>query len=341
MKKTAFITGITGQDGAYLAQYLLNKNYVVHGLQRRTSHNNTHRIAHLHDDITLHHGDLTDALNITKLIHDIQPDEVYNLGAQSHVGISFDTAEYTANTDALGTLRLLEAIRIFKPKTKFYQASSSELFGNAQTSPQNEHTPFQPQSPYACAKLYAYWTVVNYRDAYGIHASNGICFNHESPLRGPEFVTQKICQYVAQYKYGKTSQPLKLGNLNAKRDWGHARDYVQGMWMMTQAGKPDDYILATGKTHTVRQCVEKSFAHIGVDIEWHGQGINEYATHKITGETLVSIDPQYFRPNEVHALCGDPNKIKNALGWQYETSFNDLITDMMTHVLKMTKANYK
>lgn len=335
MTKTAFIAGITGQDGAYLAELLLEKGYNVHGLQRRSSQDNTARIRKLKNDITLHYGDLTDGLNITRLIHDINPDEVYNLGAQSHVGVSFDTAEYTANTDALGTLRLLEAIRILSPQTRLYQASSSELFGNAKQSPQNEHTPFEPQSPYACAKLYAYWTVVNYRDAYGIHASNGICFNHESPRRGHEFVTQKICQYVANYKQGLIDHPLKLGNLNAKRDWGHARDYVQGMWMMVQADKPDDYVLATGATHTVRQWVEKSFSYIGVNLEWHGQGINEFATDKSTGEPLVAIDPQYFRPNEVHALCGDPNKIKNALGWQCQTSFDDLIAEMMTHSLKM------
>jgi GDPmannose 4,6-dehydratase len=333
MPQTALITGITGQDGAYLAEFLLNKGYIVHGIQRRTSGPNTARIHNILNDIHLHYGDMTDGLNITKIIHDTKPDEIYNLAAQSDVAVSFDTPEYTANTDALGPLRLLEAIRILNPQIRFYQASSSELFGNASSSMQDENTPFQPQSPYACAKLYAYWTVVNYRDAYGLHASNGICFNHESPLRGEEFVTQKICAHIAAMEQELT-EPLRLGNLNAKRDWGHAQDYVRGMWMMMQAENPDDYVLATGQTRTVREFVEHAFKYVGKNIQWQGTGINEQGMDAKTGQPLVTVDPNFYRPNEVHTLCGHAKKIEQDLGWQPEIPFEDLLVDMMRSALR-------
>jgi GDPmannose 4,6-dehydratase len=327
MNKVAFITGITGQDGAYLCELLLNKGYEVHGLIRRTSVPNTDRIAPYINDINLHYGDLTDGLSLINLLNTIQPDEVYNLAAMSDVAISFDTPEYTANTDALGTLRLLEGIRILglKDKTRFYQASTSELYGNAKTNMQNEETPFHPCSPYACAKLYAYWTVVNYRNAYGIHASNGILFNHESPLRGEGFVTQKICNGVRDIYNGHQSY-ISLGNLNAERDWGHARDYVRGMHMMMKASQADDYVMATGLKHTVRNFVERSFRHVDIQIEWRGNGTDEVGIDRKTGQTLVKINPQYYRPNEVHSLCGDSTKIKNTLGWEPTVLFDELRT---------------
>ena len=334
MTKTAFITGITGQDGAYLTAFLLEKGYAIHGLIRRTSQCNTDRIKPYINDITLHYGDMTDAANLIRLVNEIKPDEIYNLAAMSDVAVSFDTPEYTANTDALGTLRLLESIRILglENKTRFYQASTSELFGNAIASIQNEETPFQPCSPYACAKLYAYWSVVNYRNAYGIHASNGILFNHESPLRGEEFVTQKICRGIKTIENG-TRQTISLGNLDASRDWGHAKDYVRGMWMMMQSDVPDDYVMATGVTRTVRAFVEQAFGHINTQIKWQGKGVNEVGTNASTGDVLVTIDPQYYRPTDVQSLCGDATKIKNALGWTPEISFDDLIKDMMQSAL--------
>jgi len=334
MTKTAFITGITGQDGAYLTAFLLEKGYAIHGLIRRTSQCNTDRIKPYINDITLHYGDMTDAANLIRLVNEIKPDEIYNLAAMSDVAVSFDTPEYTANTDALGTLRLLESIRILglENKTRFYQASTSELFGNAIASIQNEETPFQPCSPYACAKLYAYWSVVNYRNAYGIHASNGILFNHESPLRGEEFVTQKICRGIKTIENG-TRQTISLGNLDASRDWGHAKDYVRGMWMMMQSDVPDDYVMATGVTRTVRAFVEQAFGHINTQIKWQGKGVNEVGTNASTGDVLVTIDPQYYRPTDVQSLCGDATKIKNGLGWTPEISFDDLIKDMMQSAL--------
>lgn len=332
--KRAFITGITGQDGAYLTDLLLDKGYEVHGLLRRNSTDNTERILNMRGDITLHYGDMTDASNLIRLVNEIQPDEVYNLAAMSDVAVSFDTPEYTANANALGTLRLLEAIRILglSHKTKFYQASTSELFGNATISPQTEATPFQPASPYACAKLYAYWTVVNYRQAYGIHASNGILFNHESPLRGDDFVTQKICRGVAAIHRGAQTS-VSLGNLDAARDWGHARDYVRGMWMMMQAETADDYILATGESWTVRAFVERAFAHININIEWQGRDVEEIGLNANTGDVLIRIDPKYYRPTDVQNLCGDATKAKTVLSWQPTITFDALIDEMMAAAL--------
>jgi GDPmannose 4,6-dehydratase len=335
-KKVALITGVTGQDGAYLARLLLAKNYEVHGIKRRASSFNTTRIdalymdPHEHDtSFFLHHGDLTDATNLIRLVQKIQPAEIYNLAAQSHVQVSFDTPEYTANADALGTLRLLEALRILNLKdTRFYQASTSELYGKVLETPQSETTPFYPRSPYAAAKLYAYWITVNYREAYGMHASNGILFNHESPVRGETFVTRKITRAVAQIER-RLQTCLFLGNLDAKRDWGHARDYVEGMWRMVQQDTPDDYVLATGETHTVREFVERSFAHIGFDIRWSGAGIDETGVDRKSGQTVVRIDPAYFRPTEVDLLLGDPSKARNRLGWVHTTPFKDLVAEMV------------
>jgi len=332
VSKVAFITGITGQDGAYLAPLLLEKGYTVHGLERRGSLSHTDRINHI-NDIHLHYGDMTDATNLMRLIKEIEPDEIYNLAAQSHVQVSFDTPEYTANADALGTLRLLESIRILglENKTKFYQASTSELFGNA-PAPQNETTPFQPQSPYATAKLYAYWACKNYRDAYGVFASNGILFNHESPLRGETFVTRKITKTVAAIKHGEQSH-VSLGNLDAKRDWGHAKDYVRAMWQVLQHEKPDDFVIATGQTRSVREFVEQAFKHINHDIEWQGQGTDELGISKQSGEVVVKIDPQFYRPNEVHELCGDASKANKELGWKPEITFEELVEEMVKHDL--------
>ena len=332
--KTAFITGITGQDGAYLTEYLLAKGYVVHGLVRRASLPKLDRIEPFVDRITLHYGDMTDTSNLIRLVSEIQPDEIYNLAAMSDVAVSFDTPEYTANTDALGTLRLLEAIRILKLEncTRFYQASSSELFGNT-PAPQNENTPLAPCSPYACAKAYGYYITQTYRAAYGIHASNGILFNHESPLRGEEFVTQKICRAVAAIHRG-TQSTLSLGNLNALRDWGHARDYIDGMWKMVNHSDSGDYVLATGEARSVREFVIFAFDHVGITIEWRGQGSDEIGVNAQTGETLVTVDSQFFRPVDVNHLCGDASKAREILEWEPVTPFHDLVTEMMDEALK-------
>lgn len=336
-QKTALITGATGQDGAYLAAFLLQRGYAVHGVKRRSSSFNTGRVEHLYQgphDIGrrffLHYGDLTDATNLIRLIQSVQPDEIYNLAAQSHVQVSFETPEYTGNADALGTLRLLEAIRILDlgKKTRFYQASTSELFGNATECPQNENTPLQPRSPYGVAKLYAYWITRNYREAYGLHASNGILFNHESPIRGETFVTRKIARGVAAIAYGQSDR-IYLGNLDAKRDWGHARDYVEGMWLMLQQEKPDDYVLATGETHTVREFAELAFQAIGRPIDWVGKGVEEIGRCARTGQTLVSVDPRYFRPTEVDLLLGDATKARTRLKWRHKTDFKSLVAEMV------------
>ncbi len=337
MSKVALITGVTGQDGAYLAELLLDKGYTVHGVKRRSSLFNTERIDHLYQDpheknrrFHLHYGDLTDSTNLIRIVQETQPDEIYNLAAQSHVKVSFETPEYTANSDALGTLRLLEAIRILKleKKTKFYQASTSELYGLVQEVPQSETTPFYPRSPYAVAKLYAYWICKNYREAYGIFASNGILFNHESPLRGETFVTRKITRAVAKYKLG-LQKKLFLGNLDAKRDWGHAQDYVEGMWRMLQQDEADDFVLATGKTIPIREFVDLSFKEVGVEIQWSGEGINEKGKDKATGEIVVEVDPKYFRPTEVDLLIGDPSKAKEKLGWEATRTVEELCRDMV------------
>jgi GDPmannose 4,6-dehydratase len=335
--KSALITGATGQDGAYLAELLLGKGYVVHGIKRRSSSFNTARVDHLYrdpheDDVRfhLHYGDVTDATNLIRIVQETQPDEIYNLAAQSHVQVSFETPEYTANADAIGTLRLLEAIRILgrEKLTRFYQASTSELYGKAQETPQKETTPFYPRSPYAAAKLYAYWITVNYREAYGMHASNGILFNHESPIRGETFVTRKITRAVAAVELGLQAT-LFLGNLNAKRDWGHARDYVEGMWRIVQQDEPDDFVLATGEAHSVREFVEKAFACVGRGIVWKGTGADEKGLDQKSGEVLIEVDPRYFRPTEVEALIGDPRKAHNLLGWRHRVSFDELVRDMV------------
>ncbi|MFQ3596631.1 MAG: GDP-mannose 4,6-dehydratase [Sphingomonadaceae bacterium] len=338
MAKTALITGVTGQDGAYLSELLLAKDYVVHGVKRRSSSFNTGRIDHLYKDphegetnFFLHHGDLTDATNLIRLVQEVQPDEIYNLAAQSHVQVSFETPEYTANADALGTLRLLEAIRILglERQTRFYQASTSELFGKVQETPQKETTPFYPRSPYAAAKLYAYWITVNYREAYGMFAANGVLFNHESPLRGETFVTRKITRAVAAIERGLQSA-LWLGNLDARRDWGHARDYVEGMWRILQHHVPDDWVLATGRTTSVRRFVELAFAQIGRTIHWEGKGVDEIGRDARTGAVLVRVDPRYFRPTEVDLLLGDPSKAEHQLGWKATTSLEDMVREMVT-----------
>lgn len=340
--RRALITGITGQDGAYLAELLLSKGYEVHGVKRRSSSFNTERVDHLYQDphmgdtrFHLHYGDLTDATNLIRLVQETQPHEIYNLAAQSHVQVSFETAEYTANVDALGTLRLLEAIRILglEKTARFYQASTSELYGKVQEVPQKETTPFYPRSPYAAAKLYAYWITVNYREAYGMHASNGILFNHESPVRGETFVTRKITRAVAAMKHG-LQDCLWLGNLNAVRDWGHARDYVDGMWRILQQDDPDDYVLATGETHSVREFVELAFGEIGWKVTWRGNGTDEIGVDAVTGRVLVRIDPRHFRPTEVDLLMGDPRKAKERLGWKHETSFQQLVAEMMASDLE-------
>lgn len=336
-KKVALITGVTGQDGAYLSELLLRKDYEVHGLKRRSSSFNTGRVDHIYRDphidaagFYMHYGDLTDSTNLIRIVQETKPDEIYNLGAQSHVQVSFETPEYTANSDGMGTLRLLEAIRILKlnDHTRFYQASTSELYGKVQAIPQNETTPFYPRSPYGAAKLYAYWITVNYREAYGMHASNGILFNHESPQRGETFVTRKITRAVAAIEAGL--QPmLFLGNLDARRDWGHARDYVDGMWRMLQQDQGDDYVLATGELHSVREFVEKSFAIIGREITWRGEGVEEEGFDAQTGTVLVRIDPRYFRPTEVELLLGDPTKARAKLEWMHTTCFEDLVREMV------------
>ncbi len=349
--KVALITGVTGQDGAYLSELLLSKGYTVHGVKRRSSSFNTGRLEHIYQDpheanprFILHYGDMTDSTNLIRIVQQTQPDEIYNLAAQSHVQVSFETPEYTSNADGTGTLRLLEAIRILglEKKTKFYQASTSELYGLVQEVPQSEKTPFYPRSPYAAAKLYSYWIVVNYREAYGIHASNGILFNHESPLRGETFVTRKITRAVAAIKQGFQDK-LYLGNMDAKRDWGHAREYVRGMWLMLQQEQADDYVLATGETTLVRDFVAKAFSEVGITINWSGTGIDEKGTCAETGKVLVEVDPRYFRPTEVELLIGDPTKAKEKLGWVHETKWEQLCAEMvaadMINVAKEQRRN--
>ena len=349
--KVALITGVTGQDGAFLAEFLLAKDYVVHGVKRRSSSFNTGRVDHLYtedryrDDpaahgvrFFMHFGDMTDATNLIRLVQKVRPTEIYNLAAQSHVHVSFETPEYTANADALGAMRLLEAVRILElgSRARFYQASTSELFGNAAESPQNESTPFRPRSPYGVAKLYAYWITVNYREAYGFHASNGILFNHEGPTRGETFVTRKITRAVAAIELGQEER-LFLGNLDAERDWGHARDYVEGMWLMLQQPDPGDYVLATGECHSVREFVERAFAETGRKIEWRGGGVDEKGVDVATGQVLVEIDPRYLRPTEIHRLYGDPSKARDRLGWRHRTSFSEMVRDMVHADLQALK----
>ncbi len=340
--KRALITGITGQDGAYLADFLLKKGYEVHGIKRRSSSFNTGRIDHLYQDpheenvqFRMHYGDLTDATNLIRIIQEVQPDEIYNLAAQSHVKVSFETPEYTANADAVGTLRLLEAIRILglEEKTRFYQASTSEMFGKVREIPQKETTPFYPRSPYGAAKVYAFWITVNYREAYGIYACNGILFNHESPIRGETFVTRKITRAVSRIKLGMQER-IYLGNLDAKRDWGHAQDYVRAMWMMLQADAADDYVVATGEAHSVREFVEKAFAEVDIPIVWEGSGVDEIGRDRESGRVVVKIDPRYFRPTEVEFLLGDPGKAKQQLGWSPDISFDELVRIMIQEDLK-------
>lgn len=341
-KKVALITGITGQDGAYLAELLLAKGYEVHGIKRRTSLFNTDRIDHLyHDphekgnDLTLHHGDLTDSTGLIRIIQEVQPDEIYNLAAQSHVAVSFEEPEYTANSDAIGALRILEAIRILglEKKTRFYQASTSELYGLVQEIPQKESTPFYPRSPYAVAKLYAYWITVNYREAYGIYACNGILFNHESPIRGETFVTRKITRALARIKLG-LQERLYLGNMDSLRDWGHARDYVEMQWLMLQQEQPEDFVIATGKQHSVRKFVEVAAKQVDIEIRWEGKGAEEKGYDNATGKCIVAVDPRYYRPAEVQTLLGDPSKAKQKLGWTPKTSFSELVVEMMREDLK-------
>ncbi len=344
-RRKALITGITGQDGAYLAELLLEKGYEVHGIKRRSSLFNTQRIDHLYHDpheadvhFFLHYGDLTDSTNLIRIVQEVQPDEIYNLGAQSHVQVSFETPEYTANADALGTLRLLEALRILRltDRVRFYQASTSELYGKAQEVPQNEQTPFYPRSPYGVAKLYAYWITVNYREAYGLFACNGILFNHESPVRGETFVTRKITRAAARISLG-LQETLFLGNLEARRDWGHARDFVEGMWLMLQQDAPDDYVLATGETHSVRAFCEKAFAVAGIDLAWHGEGSDEKGINRRTGDLAVAIDPRYFRPTEVDLLLGDARKARRELGWQLRYTLDAMIEEMVAADLRAAR----
>jgi GDPmannose 4,6-dehydratase len=345
--RVALITGVTGQDGAYLAELLLDKGYIVHGLKRRASSFNTTRIDKLYRDphepgvrFFLHHGDLADSSNLTRVIQQTQPDEIYNLGAQSHVSVSFEVPEYTADVDALGTLRILEAIRILglQKKTRFYQASTSELYGLVQETPQTERTPFYPRSPYAVAKLYAYWIVVNYREAYGMYACNGILFNHESPLRGENFVTRKITRALARIKLGLQDR-LYLGNLSALRDWGHARDYVEMQWLMMQQDTPEDFVIATGVQYSVRQFVEIAAAKLGMHVEWQGDGVNERGVDA-SGRIIVSVDPRYFRPTEVQTLLGDPTKARERLGWRPQTSFDELVAEMVREDLRAAERDH-
>jgi len=349
MQKVALITGITGQDGAYLADLLLAKGYLVHGIKRRSSSLNSARIDHIYLDphvpdrhFQVHYGDMTDSTNLIRIIQAVQPDEIYNLAAQSHVQVSFETPEYTANADATGALRILEAIRILGlvGKAKFYQASTSELFGKVQQTPQNETTPFYPRSPYGVAKLYAYWITVNYREAYGMHASNGILFNHESPIRGETFVTRKITRAVAGIHLG-VQKTLYIGNLDSRRDWGHARDYVEGMWRIVQQQTPDDYVLATGEAHSVREFIELAFSKVGRNIEWRGKGLDEIGIDTANGDILVRIDSRYFRPTEVDLLLGDASKAHRVLGWKHTIAFPELVTEMMTSDLKAVAKEYR
>lgn len=341
MSKVALITGITGQDGAYLAEFLLKKGYVVHGIKRRASLFNTDRIDHLYQDphvsnrnFVLHYGDLTDSTNLIRIIQQVQPDEIYNLAAMSHVAVSFETPEYTANADGIGTLRILEAIRILglEKKTRFYQASTSELYGLVQEIPQKETTPFYPRSPYAVAKLYGYWITVNYREAYGIYACNGILFNHESPIRGETFVTRKITRALARIKLG-LQDTLYLGNMDSLRDWGHARDYVEMQWLMLQQDQPEDFVIATGVQYSVRDFVNAAAKELGISITWQGQGVDETGTDE-TGKVIVKVDPRYFRPTEVETLLGDPTKAKQKLGWTPKTTFQELVSEMVREDLK-------
>ncbi len=343
MKKKALITGITGQDGSYLAEFLLNKGYKVHGIKRRASLINTDRIDHLYQDpheqnlnFILHHGDLTDATSLIRIIQEIQPDEIYNLAAQSHVAVSFEEPEYTANSDALGALRILEAIRILKleKKTKYYQASTSELYGSAQDTPQNEKTPFYPRSPYGVAKLYAYWITINYREAYGIYACNGILFNHESPVRGETFVTRKITRALARIKLG-TQKDLYLGNLNASRDWGHAKDYVEAQWLMLQQNKPEDFVIATGKQYSVRDFINLASKQLNMKIKWRGKNLKEIGS--FNGKDIIKVDPKYFRPTEVETLLGDATKAKKKLKWSPKISFEQLVKEMVDEDLKLAR----
>jgi GDPmannose 4,6-dehydratase len=344
-RKVALITGVTGQDGAYLSEFLLEKGYEVHGIKRRSSLFNTDRVDHLYKDrhekdvnFILHYGDLTDASNIIRLIQEIQPDEIYNLGAQSHVQVSFETPEYTANVDAMGVLRILEAIRILglEKKTRIYQASTSELYGMVQETPQSEETPFYPRSPYGVAKLYAFWIIKNYREAYNLFAVNGILFNHESPLRGETFLTRKVTRAVARIKLG-LQERLFVGNLDAKRDWGHAKDYVEGMWLMLQHDKPEDFVLATGKTYSVRYFIEQAFSHVGISIKWQGEKENEEGIDAKSGKVLIKVDPRYYRPTEVDLLVGDPSKAKKELNWEHRYDITDLISEMVDADLDLFK----
>ena len=332
MSKVALITGITGQDGSYLAELLLEKGYEVHGIVRRASLINTHRIDHIYEQIKLHYGDLTDAMSVTNLIKGIEPDEIYNLGAQSHVKVSFEIPEYTAQVDGLGTLRVLEAVRLLgmEMKTRIYQASTSELYGLVQATPQTETTPFHPRSPYGVAKLYGYWIVKNYRESYGLHASSGILFNHESPRRGETFVTRKITRGLSRISVGEQRQ-LYLGNLNAKRDWGHAKDFVEAMWLMLQQDKPDDYVIATGEQYSVKDFVDKAAPFFGFNIEWMGEGLDEVGYDWSTRRQVIAVDKRYFRPAEVESLLGDPSKAKQKLGWEPKISFDQLIEDMVLY----------
>ena len=347
--KVALITGITGQDGAYLAELLLGKGYIVHGIKRRSSSFNTARIDHIYQDphienahFQIHYGDMTDSTNLIRIIQAVQPDEIYNLAAQSHVQVSFETPEYTANADATGPLRILEAIRILglTGKTRFYQASTSELYGKVQETPQSEKTPFYPRSPYGVAKLYAYWITVNYREAYGMHASNGILFNHESPIRGETFVTRKITRAVAAIHLG-VQKTLYIGNLDSQRDWGHARDYVEGMWRIVQQEEPDDYVLATGETHSVREFIELAFAKVRRIIEWQGEGVDELGIDGHSGDILVRVDPRYFRPTEVDLLLGDPSKARQALGWHHTVTFPELVAEMVNSDLEVIAKEFQ
>ena len=330
--KVALITGITGQDGSYLEELLLSKGYEVHGIVRRSSLINTHRIDHIFDRIKLHYGDLTDSANIVKVIQTVQPDEIYNLGAQSHVKVSFELPEYTAMVDGLGTLRVLEAVRILgmEEKTRIYQASTSELYGLVQEVPQKETTPFYPRSPYGVAKLYGYWIIKNYRESYGLHASSGILFNHESPRRGETFVTRKITRGLSRISTGE-QDVLYLGNLNAKRDWGHAKDFVEAMWLMLQQDEPDDYVIATGEQYSVKAFVETAAPYFGMKIAWEGEGLNEVGIDKLTKKVIVKVDPKYFRPAEVESLLGDPTKAKQKLGWEPKITFEQLVEDMCVY----------
>ena len=345
MQRRVLITGITGQDGAYLAELLLSKGYEVHGIKRRASSFNTDRIDHLYQDphehdvhLRLHYGDLTDATNLIRIVQQVQPDEIYNLAAQSHVAVSFETPEYTANSDALGTLRLLEAIRILglEKKTRFYQASTSEMFGKVQEIPQRETTPFYPRSPYGAAKVYGHWITVNYREAYGIYACSGILFNHESPIRGDTFVTRKITRGLARIHYGLDAC-LYLGNLHSLRDWGHARDYVRAQWLMLQQAEPEDYVIATGEQHSVREFVTRAAAELGMNLEWHGSGLDERGIDAKTGKTVVKVDSHYYRPTEVDTLLGDSRKARANLGWKPETTFESLVKDMVAADLELAR----